>query len=162
MPVSQSEITRRVESMADALRASGLRLTHQRLQVVREIARTDEHPDAETIYRRVRRRVPTISLDTVYRSLGALADLGLISRFTGVGGPARYDPNLVQHHHFVCTRCGLVRDIAGDLVEVSQPPPQLPVAGTIESVEVNFKGVCAQCRPTAYENTVAERKESHR
>jgi Fur family peroxide stress response transcriptional regulator len=144
--VSQSEAARRVESMAGALRASGLRLTHQRLQVVREIAGTDEHPDVETIYRRVRRRVPTISLDTVYRSLGALADLGLISRVTAVGGPARYDANLARHHHFVCTRCGLVRDVADRRLDALRPAASIALRGTVESVEVQFKGMCAECR----------------
>lgn len=175
MSVSQSEAARRVESMAETLRASGLRLTHQRLQVVREIAGTDEHPDVEAIYRRVRRRVPTISLDTVYRSLGALADLGLIARFTGAGGPARYDPNLSRHHHFVCTRCGLVRDVTPNVSDLP-PPADVALPGTVESVEVQFKGICARCaargavpaggkeplRPVNRGSGTSHRKECHR
>ena len=173
--MSQSEAARRVEAMADALRASGLRLTHRRLQVVREIAGTDEHPDVETIYRRARRRVPTISLDTVYRSLGVLADLGLIARFTGAGGPTRYDPNLSRHHHFVCTRCGLVRDVAGDMSDLP-PPADIALMGTVESVQVQFKGICAHCaarvaapagdknphRPASRGSGTSHRKECHR
>ena len=52
-------------------------------------------------------RVPTISLDTVYRTVATLADLGLVRRVALTPGPARYDANTTRHHHFVCTRCGL-------------------------------------------------------
>ena len=63
------EEARRVEQLALALRDSGLRLTHQRLEIVRVIAADRTHPDVETVYEAVRKRVPTISLDTVYRTL---------------------------------------------------------------------------------------------
>jgi Fur family peroxide stress response transcriptional regulator len=147
LPVSRSEAARRIESLSEALRRDGLRLTHQRLEVMREIAGTDEHPDVETIYRGVRQRVPTISLDTVYRSLGALADLGFVRRVAAAGGPARYDANMSRHQHFVCTRCGLVRDIASPRLDAWHSMEEASVPGTVESVEVQFKGICAQCRP---------------
>ena len=147
MSVPPDEIARRVSSLSAALRESGLRLTHQRLEVVREIARTDEHPDVETIFRGVRDRVPTISLDTVYRTLGALADLGLIVRVTATGGPARYDANLARHHHFVCTRCGAVRDVDSTSLDAVRAAPDTSAIGTVESVEVHLRGVCAKCRP---------------
>jgi Fur family peroxide stress response transcriptional regulator len=146
VPVHRSEVTRRVEILSGALRAGGLRLTHQRLEVVREIAGTDEHPDVETVYRAVRRRVPTISLDTVYRALGALAGLGLVGR-VHAGGPVRYDANTSRHHHFVCTRCGAVRDVEGGSLDAWDPAQAMDLPGTVESVEVQFKGVCVQCRP---------------
>ena len=60
MPVPVSEVERRVFSFSQTLRKSGLRLTHQLLEVAREIARSDTHPDVEAIYRGVRDRVPTI------------------------------------------------------------------------------------------------------
>ena len=147
MPVSPTETARRVESLTGALRESGLRLTHQRLEVVREIAGTDEHPDVETVYRGVRDRVPTISLDTVYRTLGVLAARGLILRVGTAGGPARYDANTSRHHHFVCTRCGLVRDLESVGLDTWGLAEGVPVPGTVEWVEVQFKGICARCQP---------------
>ena len=173
MPVSPAETARRVESLAEALRAGGLRLTHQRLEVVREIAGTDEHPDVETVYRGVRERVPTISLDTVYRTLGALAARGLVLRVGAAGGPARYDANTSRHHHFVCTRCGLVRDVEGAGLDVWGPAEGVPVPGTVEWVELQFKGICARCQSTGAApgrgphrapdrgNGASQRKERH-
>jgi Fur family transcriptional regulator, peroxide stress response regulator len=145
MTVPQHEVDRRVDSLALTLRQNGMRLTHQRLEVVREIAGTDEHPDVETIYRAVRGRVPTISLDTVYRTLAALADLGLITRVIATAGPARYDANMSRHHHFVCTRCGLVRDIVDPDLDAVRASDQTSAFGAVESVEVQLRGICRRC-----------------
>ena len=145
MPVSESEVTRRVGVLSQALRDNGLRLTHQRLEVVREIASTDEHPDVERIYRGVQNRVPTISLDTVYRTLATLADIGLVSRVTATPGPARYDANTSRHHHFVCVRCGLVRDVESPNLDRIRAPEQTAAYGAVESVDVHLKGVCKEC-----------------
>lgn len=145
MSVPHEEVARRVERFSTALRSSGFRLTHQRLEVVCEIASTDAHPDVDSVFRRVRERVPTISLDTVYRTLGTLADLGLVSRVVGLTSAARYDANTTQHHHFICTQCGLIRDIESsdlDGLGVSTPAAEL---GQVDSVEVRFRGVCREC-----------------
>ncbi len=145
MPVPAEETARRVDRFSEALRSSGFRLTHQRLEVVREVASTDAHPDADWVFRRVRERVPTISLDTVYRTLGTLADLGLVNRVAGVSGAARYDANTTQHHHFVCTQCGLIRDIvSNELDGVSVPAPAAEL-GQVDGVDVRFRGTCRQC-----------------
>jgi Fur family peroxide stress response transcriptional regulator len=176
MPVLPAETARRVESLSASLRGGGLRLTHQRLEVVREIAGTDEHPDVETIYRAVRGRVPTISLDTVYRTLGVLAGRGLILRVGAAGGPVRYDANTSRHHHFVCTRCGLVRDVEEGSLDAWGPAPAIALPGSVESIEVQFRGVCWECRPAGARpargsrprraagpaNGASQRKERHR
>lgn len=145
MPASADEAHHRVGTMTTALRAAGLRLTHQRLEVVREIAASDEHPDVERVFGAVRRRVPTISLDTVYRTLASLTELGLIRRVTATPGPARYDANISQHHHFVCSRCGLIRDLVDARLGALPVPPSTIALGHVEAVEVQLRGVCNQC-----------------
>ncbi|MBK6766537.1 MAG: transcriptional repressor [bacterium] len=60
-----------LESMLKKLRDSGLKLTHQRMEVFMDVAARTDHPDAASVYERVKPRVPTISLDTVYRTLVA-------------------------------------------------------------------------------------------
>jgi Fur family transcriptional regulator, peroxide stress response regulator len=145
MSVAQDEIERRVELMKNALRGRGMRLTHQRIEVVRDIAAADDHPDVERIFRNVRTLVPTISLDTVYRTVATLVELGCVTRTTLTPGPARYDANVTRHHHFVCTRCGIARDIVDpglDAVRASAGPTGL---GRVETVEVRLRGVCTEC-----------------
>jgi Fur family transcriptional regulator, peroxide stress response regulator len=145
MSVAQDEIERRVELMKDALRGRGMRLTHQRIEVVRDIAAADDHPDVEHIFRDVRTRVPTISLDTVYRTVATLVELGCVTRTTLTPGPARYDANVTHHHHFVCTRCGIARDIVDPGLEAVRAPAGTKGLGRVETVEVRLRGVCSDC-----------------
>lgn len=151
MTVSVSELEHRLSAFSQAIKNSGLRLTHQRLEVARELAGDDTHPDVEKIYEGVRERVPTISLDTVYRTVGALVDLGLVSRVNATPGPTRYDANRDRHHHFVCTRCGLVRDVYDADLDGINVPEETNALGTVESVKVQLRGICKDCT----------RKENH-
>ena len=146
MTASTDEEARRVEQLSQGLRDSGLRLTHQRLEIVRVIAGDRTHPDVETVFEAVRKRVPTISLDTVYRTLATLTDRGLVTRVQFMPGPARYDANQAQHHHFVCTRCGLVRDIEDRDLDAIQASAAVTSIGRPEVVTVQFRGVCDACQ----------------
>src|SRR5215470_15155089 len=104
----KSELTRserRLEHLKVNARKAGVKLTHQRLEIFVELARTVEHPDAETIFRAVQQRVPTVSLDTVYRTLWMLRDLGLVATLVPRQDGIRFDPNLERHHHYVCVPC---------------------------------------------------------
>jgi len=143
--VAESELERRIGVFAETLRRRGLRTTHQRMEIFRELARTDEHPDAETVYQRVSRRVPAVSRDTVYRTLATLEEHGLISRAAVLGGPARYDANIAQHHHFVCTRCGAVKDFRSPALDALPLPRSVRTLGRVASAHVQVRGVCAEC-----------------
>ena len=105
-----TEFERQAARLQDALRAAGVKLTHQRLEIFREVLASREHPDAEAVYRGVKRRLPTVSLDTVYRTLALLGELGFVTTLGPRRESVRYDANLGHHHHFVCERCGLARD----------------------------------------------------
>ena len=145
MSITREEAQSRVELSVQALRDAGLRLTHQRFEIVREIAGSDEHPDVETVYRAVRTKVPTISLDTVYRTLASLTDLGQVGRVDAATGPNRYDANMTHHHHFVCVRCGSIRDVVDERLDAVNAPAGIASLGTVESVDVRFRGVCKEC-----------------
>ena len=146
MAVAHTEIERRIEAMQAALRGHGMRLTHQRIEVVREIAAADEHPDIETIFRSVRARVPTISLDTVYRTVATLVEVDCVVRTALTPGPARYDANLEPHHHFVCKRCGAAHDIVDPSLDAVRAAREPAGVGRVETVEVQFRGVCSECQ----------------
>lgn len=129
----------------DATRASGLKLTHQRLEILRELAGNHEHPDAESLFRAVRGRVPTVSLDTVYRTLWLLHGLGLITTLGARREGIRFDTNLERHHHFVCVRCGLVRDFVSADLNALPIPPSLHDLGAAHEARVEVRGVCHTC-----------------
>ena len=145
MAVPDKEITGRMRRFAQTCRDGGLKVTHQRTEVFREVAGADEHPDAETIFQRVRRRVTGISLDTVYRTLPAMEALGLVRRTEISGQSARYDANTDMHHHFVCTRCGRVDDFYSEALDGLAIPRSVQALGRIESAQVQVRGVCSAC-----------------
>ena len=99
---------RRTDEFAEACGRLGLKLTNQRAEIYRELAASSGHPDAETIWRELRKRIPSISQDTVYRNLKLLSEQGLISVVGMSYERLRFDANMQNHHHFVCTQCGLI------------------------------------------------------
>lgn len=145
MRVTEPELARRLEHFKAASREACLKLTHQRLEIFREVASTEEHPDVETVFRGVRERVPTVSLDTVYRTLWLLEDLGLISTLGPRRERARFDANLDSHHHFVCENCGLVRDFESDEFDALEAPPEVKRLGSASRVCVEIRGLCGAC-----------------
>lgn len=126
-------------------RDAGVKLTHQRTEIFREVAKTGDHPDAETVLRRVRRRIPTVSLDTVYRSLWMFTDLGLVKTLGPSRERTRFDANLGRHHHFVCVECGLTRDFASDAFDGLKPPASVEELGRVGEMHVEVRGVCHEC-----------------
>ena len=95
MPKSERMCSeRRLQNFQVAVKQAGVKLTHQRLEIFRELAKTEEHPDAETIFRAVQERVPMVSLDTVYRTLWMLRDLGLVKMLGPNRDAVRFDVNL--------------------------------------------------------------------
>ncbi len=129
-----------------AAKEAGIKLTHQRLEIFRELAGTQEHPDAETIFRAVQQRMPTVSLDTVYRTLWMLHDLGLVTTVGPQRGAVRFDANLDRHHHYVCVRCGLVRDFESEDLNGLRVPDAVKQLGSIVDAHVEVRGLCARCK----------------
>jgi Fur family peroxide stress response transcriptional regulator len=149
MKIDKQEIDKRMERFGEACRNSGLKLTHQRMEIFREVAQTADHPDAEKVYRGVRERMPTVSLDTVYRTLWMLKDLGLITTLGSSREPTRFDANLNRHHHFTCVRCGLTRDFDSDVFNELRLPNSVKAFGRVETTQVELKGVCLKCSEEA-------------
>ena len=110
---------------------------------------TQEHPDAETIYGRVRQRIPAISLDTVYRTLRMLEDMGIIARVGSMRYSTRFDANTDQHHHFVCRECGMIGDFSSDVLDRFPVPREVAEMGNVDSVYVELRGRCGKCQSGA-------------
>lgn len=145
MSTARDTITSKLAVFTERCRAGGFRVTPQRLEILRQVVQTDAHPDAEDLHKRVRRRMPTVSLDTVYRTLRFLEEAGLVQRLSRLHGSARFDANLRQHHHFVCRRCGKVMDFYSEALDQLRGPPELGELGTVESFHAEVHGVCKAC-----------------
>jgi Fur family peroxide stress response transcriptional regulator len=139
------ELRRMMESFEEAIRRRGVRLTQQRIEIYREVAGTLDHPNIETIFKNVRRKLPTVSLDTVYRAMALFADLGLVTTFRPFDERARFDANTDVHHHFICTRCGATRDFEFRDFETLSVPEAAKTLGRVDSRCVELRGLCVDC-----------------
>ncbi len=124
----------------------GLRVTRQRQEIFRAVARSSSHPCAETVFEEVRTSLPNVSLDTVYRTLSSLEEMGLLMR-VGLTSKARFDGDLRPHCHFVCTKCGEVYDIFPQENEQIACPLPARSVGEIKQINVQYKGICKNCTP---------------
>ena len=145
MKIDLQHVEQRMADFEEACRKSGVKLTHQRMEIFREMVQASDHPDAEKVYRRVRERMPTVSMDTVYRTLWWLKDLGFISTLGPPRERTRFDANLGRHHHFICIRCGLTQDFYSDHLNNLKLPESVQSIGQVETMQVEVKGVCLDC-----------------
>ena len=150
------KVERRLEQFKAAARTAGVKLTHQRLEIFREVASSLEHPDAEAVFRAVQARMPTVSLDTVYRTLWTLKDLGLITTLGARRDSVRFDANLEHHHHYACVRCGLVRDFESAEVNALRIPAAVRRFGSVVATHVELRGICHRCAKEHAEESVTK------
>ena len=129
----------------DRLATSGLRFTAQRQEVLAVLSARRDHPTAEEVFIRAKRRMPEISMATVYNCLDALVRCGLVRLVTVDRGAARYCPNMAEHSHFRCEACGRIYDI-----ELAQEAmvPSLPKGFQLSHSEVSLSGLCPGCATT--------------
>jgi Fur family peroxide stress response transcriptional regulator len=145
MEPKPSDLQWRLHQLKEGLKLSGVKLTHQRLEICREIAKATNHPDAEAVYKGVHERMPTISLDTVYRTLWLLLDLELINTLGTPRESMRFDGNTAPHHHFVCTKCGDARDFYSEDFDHLHVPENVKTYGIVQKTRVEVRGICFQC-----------------
>jgi len=141
----ETDVDARLKALEDACRKAGAKVTHQRREVLRAVVETEAHPDAHTVFKRVRESMPTISFDTVYRTLSFLEEHGLIRRLHTSGERARFDGNTRPHHHFICTECGRILDFESEGLDEIDLPDDIPKLGTPRSSQLQVFGICRNC-----------------
>lgn len=123
----------------------GIKVTPQRLEIFLEVIDSEDHPSAEDVFRAVRARLPTISLDTVYRTLATFDRYGLISKVHFFEDRARFDPNTKHHHHMVCTQCKRVMDFQWPELEHTSLPAETEQWGHVHAKHLQVLGTCSEC-----------------
>jgi len=126
-------------------RAAGWKLTPQRLKIFELVAGSCKHPGADDIYQELVKTMPTISLDTIYRTLRSMSELGLLHVLAPHRENLRFDPNLAHHHHFICTLCGSIMDFESSALDLIPIPHEASNLGESNTLHVEIRGVCRQC-----------------
>ena len=124
----------------------GITVTHQR-QVLYDVMRgMSGHPSPEEIYARVKRKVPSISLATVYKNVHLFVESGVLREVSLHHGSQRVEMNVEEHHHLVCSKCKAITDI--DEKALGALPKRKKLAGgfLVERYSVDVIGLCTKCQ----------------
>lgn len=121
------------------------RMTPQRKIILEELKKLNYHPGADEIYEAVRKRLPRVSLGTVYRNLDILSELGEIQRLELSGTINRFDWDTKKHYHIRCMECGRVEN--APVAPLNQIEDELYGATvfTIIGHRLEFLGLCPAC-----------------
>ena len=122
------------------------RNTPQRRVILEQLQRTTSHPTAGELYQIVRRRLPKVSLGTVYRNLDLLAEAGKIQKLNLGGSEARFDAKTDAHYHVRCVRCGRVDDVPGLPADLVADEMANRAGYEILGHRLEFVGICPQCK----------------
>jgi len=133
-----------IDTFRERCSTLGLKVTHQRLMIYNVLSSTEGHPSSEEIYKQVRRKLPTISFDTVYRTLALFEQHGLITRIRQIDDRTRYDSNMNQHCHIVCTRCNKVQDLCWLEIDLLAVPSETAEWGLLSSIDTWSYGESAR------------------
>lgn len=123
-----------------------LRMTHQREIILDELNRSKTHPTADELYSCIKKKLPRISLATVYRNLEILSGAGLIQKLEVSGRQKRFDWNPEQHNHIYCTQCQGVDNIATPEVQAPYIGPMQEKGYCITGCRIEFFGLCPTCQ----------------
>src|SRR5437867_8660590 len=150
------------EALDNVLRSRGERATRQRRAVYAALLDRTDHPTAEALHRVARRRIPGLSLATVYTTLEVLVNAGLAGRLAGADGASHYDARTDGHDHRRCLRCGRIEDL-------DRSPHRTPALETCHApgfravdCRIEIVGYCAACDDARGARTSTSVPESSR
>lgn len=136
----------RIERLRPLLRRAGLALTAQRRAILHAVFDHDEHPTADRVYAILKQRRIPASRATVFRTLEALARLGVVSKASHPGVAVRYDGRSERHHHLVCVRCDRIVDFADEALDAVSVPDTRRLGFRVLDLQVELRGICRLCR----------------
>ena len=137
--------TQQLKDLKIICEQAGIKLTQQRIEIFMELMQAEDHPSAELLHQRLQKSLPTIAIDTVYRTLATFDALGIIKKLNIMGESALFDANREQHHHFVCTQCKTVQDVYWPEFDTSIIPDHADKLGRIQSRHLELRGICSNC-----------------
>lgn len=122
------------------------RNTKQKRIILEELQQLHSHPSASQLYEKVKKRIPNISLGTVYRNLDLLVKNGVIQKIENGCAETRYDGDLSPHIHLQCTSCGTIDDLPFDTEKLLKKEIEDVHGYDIQAMRLELKGLCPDCQ----------------
>jgi Fur family peroxide stress response transcriptional regulator len=144
--VDKKDTENKIVAFENRCRQAGLKVTPQRTAIYKSLILTDLHPTAEDVCEQVRKEMPSISLDTVNRTLLTLAQIGAAFIVEGTGQPRRFDGGMEDHQHFRCVRCGKIIDFHHESLDNITLPHEIEGKFKILRKTVYLEGLCQVCQ----------------
>jgi len=126
------------------LREKGYKLTSQRLEIIKQLSQDRSHPGAMDILQKVRKRIPQISVSTVYYTLEMLKREGMIGELEFYDRDNRYDVNISNHINLICRNCGKIEDFT-EAVPFSSQKIEEQTGFQPEGMRFEYYGYCKNC-----------------
>lgn len=130
-----------------------MRMTKQRRAILEVLSKTKFHPSADWVFRRVRRRLPKISLATVYRNLHQLARAGMVQELPVGDHVSRFDGDTSLHYHIRCLACGCIDDLDVPVEAHLEKAVKRVTDFEVLTHHVEFLGYCPGCAPQKHTDT---------
>lgn len=135
-----------MEKYVKLLKENNLKVTPQRIKILKFLDNHRTHPTADEIYSSLKKEIPSLSKTTVYNSLDTLRDHRLIQSLSICESEHRYEFQQEMHHHFLCTKCGRIYDIDFKCPNIKQIRSEIESSGHhIDEVHGYFRGICKNC-----------------
>lgn len=138
-------VEERLRYFVEVCRKEGLKITQQRLEIFKELLNSHDHPTVEKLYHRLQPKLPTISLDTVYRTLTTLEKHDLVARVDTGESQARFEGRMEEHHHAICKKCGKITDFSWEFPDEANLPTEILNWGRIIKRSLTLHGLCEKC-----------------
>jgi Fur family peroxide stress response transcriptional regulator len=133
------------EQFRELCQTHGLSVTHQRQVIYEALMERRDHPSPEAVYEKVREKIPSISLGTVYKNIKTFVDSGMLGEVSLHHGSARLETNMEPHHHLVCSRCKDIIDLPDANVEPVRLKGRLPKGFAVHRFSIEIIGLCEEC-----------------
>ncbi|MBR2177052.1 MAG: transcriptional repressor [Clostridia bacterium] len=128
--------------------ASKRNFSAKREAIYNTLASTTSHPTADWIYDQLKQQMPDLSLGTVYRNLNIFKEMGIIKSIGVINGQERFDANVSQHSHFICSKCFKIIDIPSRKRFIDSSIyeyVEFECRAKISSHSITFYGICSEC-----------------
>jgi Fe2+ or Zn2+ uptake regulation protein len=125
---------------------AGVAVTHQRLVIYEALKSMHGHPSPEEVYERVKAKVPSVSLATVYKNIHLFIESGVFREVSLHHGSLRVETNAKPHHHLVCTACKSITDIDAEELGIASKARKLRGGFLVQRYAVDVLGLCANCQ----------------